>query len=149
MDCSPPSSFVHGILQARILEWVTMLPPGDHPNPGIEPRSSTLQVDSLLSEPQGKPKNTFRVDSLTLLQGNFPTQGSNTGLLHCRRILYQMSHKGNPWILEWVAYLFSRGYFQPRNQPGVSCIAGGFFITWATREALCLGQLTSKYEVKQ
>ena len=36
MDCSPPGSSLCGILQARILEWVTMLPPGDLPNPGIE-----------------------------------------------------------------------------------------------------------------
>ena len=44
------------------------------------------------------------VSSLFLLQGIFPTQGSNPGLLHCRWILYQLSHKGNPRILEWVAY---------------------------------------------
>jgi len=45
--------------------------------------------------------------SLSLLQGIFPTQGLNPGLPHCRRILYQMSYKGNPRILEWVAYPFS------------------------------------------
>ena len=39
--------------------------------------------------------------------GIFPTQGSNPGLPHCRRILYQLSHKGSPRILEWVAYPFS------------------------------------------
>ena len=39
MDCRPPGSFVHGILQARILEWVPFLPPGDLPNPGIKPMS--------------------------------------------------------------------------------------------------------------
>ena len=49
--------------------------PGDFPNPGIKPRSSTLQADSLLSEPQGKSMNTG-VGSLSLLQGIFPTQGS-------------------------------------------------------------------------
>ena len=49
-------------------------PPGDLPNPEIEPRSPTLQVDSLLSEPPGKPKNTG-VGSLSLLQGIFLTQG--------------------------------------------------------------------------
>ena len=48
-------SFVHGILQARILEWVAFLSPGDLADPGIEPRSPALQVDSLLSEPPGKP----------------------------------------------------------------------------------------------
>ena len=40
--------------QARILEWVAKPPPGDLPNPGIEPRSPTLQTDSLLFEPPGK-----------------------------------------------------------------------------------------------
>ena len=44
-----------GILQARILEWLPCPPPGDLPNPGIKPRSPTLQMDSLPSEPPGKP----------------------------------------------------------------------------------------------
>ena len=52
MDCSPPDSSVHGILQARILEWLPFPSPGDLPDPGIEPRSPTL--DSLWSEPPGK-----------------------------------------------------------------------------------------------
>ena len=69
--------------------------PGDFPNPGIEPRSPTVQADSLPAEPQGKPKNTG-VGSLSLLQGIFPTQESNRGLLHCRQILYQLSYQGSP-----------------------------------------------------
>ena len=52
-------------------------------------------------------KNTG-VGSLSLLQGIFPTQGSSPGLPHCRQILYHLSHQGNPRILEWVAYPFSR-----------------------------------------
>ena len=55
------------------------------------------------------------VGSLSLLQGIFPTQGSNPGLPHCRQILYQLSHKGSPRILEWVAYPFSSRSSQPRN----------------------------------
>ena len=89
-------------------------PPGDLPNPGIEPRSLALQVDSLPSEPPGKPMIT-RVGSLSLLQGIFPTQEWNQGLLHCRRILYQLSHQGIPRILKWVAFPFFRGSCQPRN----------------------------------
>ena len=54
--CSPPGSLVHVILQAKILEWVPYPPPGDLPDPGIEPRSPTLQVDSSPSEPPGKPE---------------------------------------------------------------------------------------------
>ena len=50
MDCSPPGSSVLGILQARILEWVAIPPPGNLPNPGVKPRSPTLKADSLLSE---------------------------------------------------------------------------------------------------
>ena len=69
--------------------------PGDLLNPGIEPRSPTLQADSLPTKPQGKPKNT-RVGSLSLLQGIFPNQGSNPGLQPCRQILYHLSHKGSP-----------------------------------------------------
>ena len=49
------------------------------------------------------PGQNTRVGSLSLLQGVFPTQGSNPGLPHYRRILYQLSHKGSPRILEWVA----------------------------------------------
>jgi len=67
------------------------------------------------------------VGSLSLLQGIFPTQGSNPGLQHCMWILYELSHKENPRILEWVAYPFSRGSSQPRDCTQVSCIAGGFF----------------------
>ena len=79
-------------------------------------------------------KNT-RVGSHALLQGNFPTQGLNPGLPHCRWILYHLSYQGSPRILEWVAYPFSRGSSWPRNRTGVSCIADRFFTSWATREA--------------
>ena len=51
----PMDYTVHGILQARILEWVAFPSLGDLLNPGIEPRSPTLQADSLRAEPQGKP----------------------------------------------------------------------------------------------
>ena len=66
--------------------------PGDLPNPGVEPRSSTLQMDSLPVEPQGKPKN-IGVGSLSLLQWIIPTQESNQGLLHCRWVFYQLSYE--------------------------------------------------------
>ena len=63
--CDPMDYRVHGVLQARILEWVAFPFSGDLPNPGIEPGSPTLQVDSLPAEPQGKPKNAG-VGSLSL-----------------------------------------------------------------------------------
>ena len=87
MDCSPPSSSIHG------------------DSPG---------------------KNTV-VGCQALLQGIFPTQGSNPGLLHCTQILYHLSHQGSRRILVWVAYPFFRGSSQPRNQTQISCIADGFF----------------------
>ena len=55
MDCSPPGSSVHGILQARIQEWVPFPAPGDLPNRGIKPIAPALLADSLSSEPPGKP----------------------------------------------------------------------------------------------
>ena len=82
------------------------------------------------------PGKSTGVGCHALLQGIFTTQGSNPGLLHCRWILYCLSHQGSPRILEWVAYPFSRGSSWLRNQTRVSCIAGGFFTSWATREAL-------------
>ena len=85
--------------------------------------------------PWNSPGQNTGVGSLSLLQGIFPTQGSNPGLPHCRLILYQLSHKGSPRILEWVAFPFSRGSSLPRDQTRVSCIAGGFFTSWATNEA--------------
>ena len=83
-----------GISRQEYWSGLQFPPPQDLPNPGIEPRSPAMQVDSLQSQPPGKPKNTG-VNSLSLVQGNF-----------------------------W-----------PRNQTGVSCIAGGFFTSRATREA--------------
>ena len=62
MDHSLPGSSVHGVLQTRILEWVAFPTPGDLPKPGIEPRSSALQADSLLSEPPGKLYKYIFVD---------------------------------------------------------------------------------------
>ena len=62
MDCSPLGSSVHGILQAGILEWITISSPGDLSNPRIKPRSPALQVDSLPTELPGKLKNTGVVD---------------------------------------------------------------------------------------
>ena len=69
----------------------------------------------------------IRVCSLSLLQGIFSTQGSNPCLPHCGLILYQMSHKGSPRMLEWVTYSFSRASSQPRNRTWVSSIVGRFF----------------------
>ena len=68
----PVDYTVHGILQARILEWVVFPFSRGSSDPGIEPRSPALQVASLPAESQGKPKNTG-VGSLSLVQRIFPT----------------------------------------------------------------------------
>ena len=117
MDWGLPGSSVHGILQARILEWVAVpfsrgsSQPRDQTQVShitgrfpfsrgsSQPRDWT-QVSGiaggfLLSESPGKPMNTG-VGSLFLLQGIFLTQGLNQGLLNCRRTLYQMGYEGIP-----------------------------------------------------
>ena len=104
-----------------------------------------LQPARLLG-PWDFPGNCTGVDCHFLLQGIFPTQGSNPGLPHCRQRLYRLSHQGSPpgslvhgifqaWILEWVAISFSRGNSWPRDWTQVSGIAGRRFTVWATREA--------------
>ena len=90
----------------------------------------------LFVTPWNSPGQNTGVGSLCLLQGIFPTQGLNPGLPHCRWILYHLSHKASPRILEWVAYPFSSSSSQPKNQTGVLCITGRFFTNWAMREAL-------------
>ena len=95
IPCSLPGHSIHGILQARILEWV----------------------------------------ACSFLHGIFPTQGSNPDLPNCKQILYCLSYQGGPKILEWVTYPFSSGSSRPRNWTRISCNAGGFITSWATREA--------------
>ena len=84
----------------QILEWVATPFSRESSKPRIEPRFPTLWADSLSAELQGKPKNSG-MGSLSLLQWTFPTQELNQGLLHCRRILYQLSYEGSPpWPVE-------------------------------------------------
>ena len=90
-----------------------------------------------LYSPWKSPGQNIGVSSCSLLQGIFPTEGSNPGLPHCRWMLYQLSHWGSPRILEWVAYPFSREVSQPRDQTVVSHTAGGFFTNWATTREAC------------
>ena len=75
-----------------------------------------------LDSPWNSPGQNTGVDSLSLLQGIFPTRGLNPGLPHHRWILNQLSHKGSPRILEWVAYPLSSTSSWPR----ISYIAGRF-----------------------
>ena len=92
----------------------TLCNPRDYSPPG-----SSVHGDS--------PGMNTGVGCCSLLQGIIPTQESNQGLLHCRWILYHLSHQGSPRILEWDAMPSSRGSCQPRNQTRVSCTAVRFF----------------------
>ena len=95
---SPPA------LQLKVKVKVTQLCP-------------TLRLHGLYS-PWNSPGQNTGVGSRSLLQGIFPTQGSNPGLLRCRRILHQLSHQGRPRILEWVADSFSRDLPDPGIELG-------------------------------
>ena len=137
-SCSVVSNSLwpHGLQPARLLcPWgfsrqeywggMSCPPPGDFPKPGTEPRSPALQADSLPSVLPAKPMNT--VVGQSEISQRCPTLCSHTdytvhGILQSR-------------VLEWIALPFSRGSSQPRDWTQVSCIAGGFFTSWATREA--------------
>ena len=82
-----------------------------------ESESLSVVSDSLRS-PWDSPGQNTGVGGLSLPQEIFPTQESNPGLLHCRRILYQLSHQGSPRILEWVADPFSGDLPDPGIEPG-------------------------------
>ena len=105
----------HGLQPARLLcpcefsrqEYESGLPcppPGNLPNPGMEPKTPTLHVDSLQSEPPGKPKNTG-VSSLSPLQRVFWTQESNQGLLHCRWIILPTELLGKSFSIESMQHI--------------------------------------------
>ena len=103
--------------------------------------SNSLWPHGLYS-PWNSPGQNTEIGSHSLLQGIFLTQRLNPVLPHCRQILYQLSNQRSPRVLEWQAYSFSKGSSQPRNWTGVSCIAGGFFTNWATREAWRMKSIT-------
>ena len=93
---------------------------------GCSPPGSSVHADSPGKNWNGLPQPPL---------GGLLHPGIKQGLLYCRWILYRLRHRGSSRILEWVAYPFSRGTYQPRNQTRVSCIAGRFFTSSATREA--------------
>ena len=78
----------------------------------LEPHGCNLPGSSIYGD---SPVKNTRMGCHALLQGIFPAQGLNPGLPYFRQILYHLSHQGNPRILEWVPYPFSRGSSCPRN----------------------------------
>ena len=65
------------------------------------------------------------VGSHALFQGIFLTQGLNPGLLHCRRVLYHLSHQGSPRTLEWAAYPSPGDLPDPGIEPGSPAVQVG------------------------
>ena len=91
------------------------------------PPGSSVQGDS--------PGKNTGVCCYALLQVISPTQGSNPGLLHCRADSLLTEPPGKPKNIGVGSLSLSKGSSRPRNWTGVSYIAGGFFTSWATREA--------------
>ena len=139
MDCSPPGSSLHLILQARALEWLPLPSPEDLPNPGIEPSSPALQVDSLLSERPGswisgyigqhfcRNQMMFCESWLSFLDGACDLKVTQLCLTLCDPMDYTVHGILRARVLEQVAFPVSRGSSQPRGRTQVSNIAGGFF----------------------
>ena len=98
-----------------------------------------------LYSPWNSPGQNTGVGSLSLLQGIFPTQRSNPGLLHCRQILLPADPQGKPKNTGVGGLFFSNRSFQFKNRTGVSCIAGRFFTNWTIREAM-LNMMAAKKE---
>ena len=115
--CDPMDYKVHGILQARILEWVAFPSPGDLPNPGIEPRSPALQVDSLPAEPQGKPPKLSSFISYFLFSYFFwdstysfisSVEGITTFFVICFHSfvsLFSVQKRGFDWFIQLASSL--------------------------------------------
>ena len=105
--------------------------------------SESLSVvsDSLwprrLHSPWNSPGQNTGVRSLSLLQGIFPTQGLNPGLLHCRQIFYQLSHKGNPEYIPQI--LLKETEWEPQPCPSIRV---GASAERAWLPSLCLNRWT-------
>ena len=90
---------VHGIQQARILEWVAFLFSRGLLNPGIEPRSPAWQEDSLPAEPPGKPKNTG-VGSLFSSPADLPNPRIELGSPALQADSLPNELSGKPYLFE-------------------------------------------------
>ena len=111
-------------VQARILEWVAT----PFSRGSSQPRDRTQVSCTAAAAVAAKSLQLCP----TLCD---PIDGSPPGSAVCRWILYQLSHKWSPSVLEWVAYPVSSESSWPGNRTRVSCIAGGFLTNWAIREA--------------
>ena len=119
MDSSLPGPSVHGILQARILEWVATPSPGELPHPGSKPEYLALTgIFSTTEPPVDSPKNCADVHAKSLQlcptvcdpTDCSPPGSSVRGILQAR-------------ILEWLAIFFYRGSSRSRDRIHISCIS--------------------------
>ena len=117
VDYSSPGSFIHGILQARILPFPS---PGDLPDPEIEPRSPALQADASNSEPPGKLSAFLRL-LIFLLAILIPACASSSPEFLMMYSAYKLNKQGDniqPWhtpfpiwnqsVVPWKQY--EKGY---------------------------------------
>ena len=95
-DSLQPHKFYMGFSRPEHWSGKPFPSPGDLPNPGIKPRSPTLQMILYQLSNKGSPR-ILECCSLSLLQQIFLIQESHQGLLHCKWILYLLSYQGSPW----------------------------------------------------
>ena len=171
MDCSPPGSSVHGILQARIPEWVAILFSEGFTRPRDPAGASCIagRFFNIWATRERKWKWKWKSQScLTLCN---PMDYTVHGILQARllewvvvpfsrgssqprngagvayivgRFFVSWANQGSPRIVEWVSLTLLQRIFPTQNQTGVSCIAGRFFTSWAIREAWLIDQRAQK-----
>ena len=134
MDCNLPHFSVHGIFQARVLEWVAI----SFPRGSSQPRDGTW-----VSHIVGRRFTIWATREVTLLLKYGLCLITQSCLTLCDPMdcsLPASSVRGDlqARILEWVAYPSSRGSSQPRNWTEISCIVDRLFTSWATRETQSL-----------
>ena len=126
MDCNQPGSSVHGISQARILEWVMISFSRGSSQPGDWTRflhCRYIRYYGATREPLGYQWEVY-ILKVKVVQLS-PTL--------CNSMDYTVHESLKARILEWVSLPFSRGPSQCRGRTQVSCIAGRFFTSWITR----------------
>ena len=134
VDYGPPGSSVHGILQARILEWVAI--PFSRRSFQFRDQTQVSRIASrfftIWATREAKQKPYLLSNkNISAVKGKV----AQSCLPLCNPMDYVVHEIFQARILEWVAVPFSRGSSQPRDPTQVSHIAGGFFTSWATREA--------------
>ena len=135
MSCSPLGASVHRFSRQEYWSGLPFPSPGDLPYPGIEPRSPTLQTDSLPSEPPGSKEDVVRIYD-GILCACVLSSDWLCNPVDCNLPSFLIHGISQARILEWGAVSFSRGSSWTRDQTHVSCIGRRVLYHWATRETL-------------